>query len=163
MATAGHCPNHLSYYWFTGNGPFSMGYARPSYSGYADLQWHTTSAQPIEPIFHASPTSARPQQGKGQGAVGQFLCHFGQTSGYSCATVRTITYKPYNTDMCGFASSCKPVYSRTSECTSAGGDSGGPWFYGNTPHGVHSGHHNGECIFTRVWYLNQLDLTLLQG
>lgn len=166
MTTAGHCNNTQSYFWFSGGGPFSMSFVAQSGSGYADLQWHTTSAQPIAPLFHVSSTTARPQQGQGVGAIGQFLCHFGMTSGYDCATVQSITYQPSNTDLCGYATSCMPVYSVTYPgCISEGGDSGGPWFSGNTPHGIHSGRlpSTEQCIFSRVYYFNQLALSLLQG
>lgn len=162
-ATAGHCQSSQPYYWWAGDGPFAATYRGQSTSGYVDLQWHTTTVQAIEPLFHASTTSAREQQSRGIGQEGQYLCHFGRTTGYSCANVASIVYKPSNTDLCGYASSCQPVYSLTeSNCTSELGDSGGPWFIGNAAHGIHSGHRDGGtiCIFSRTYYLNQLALSL---
>lgn len=87
MTTAGHCPDTQDYYWFSGGGPFSTTFQGESHSGYADLQWMTTSAQPIEPIFHASPTDARYQTARGVGQVGQPVCHYGKTTGHSCTVV----------------------------------------------------------------------------
>lgn len=167
MATAGHCSLPQPYYWFSGGGPFSTVFRGKGTSGHADLQWLSTTAQGVEALFHTSPTNARPQVGRGVGQVGQYLCHFGRTTGYSCTTVSSITYKPNNTALCGGATSCKSVFSLTqSGCTSAAGDSGGPWFIVYEPHGVHSGRNTStnQCLFSRVYYLNhQLGVTLLQG
>lgn len=130
-------------------------------SATADLQWHTTTAQAIEPLFHAdSTTTARPQQGVG--AVGQYFCRRGKTSGYACTTVESITYRPVDDGACP-GTTCAAVFSLTSGAAVAAGDSGGPWFIGSVPHGTTKGYVGSKSIYTRVRYLNTLGLSLLQG
>ena len=163
MLTAGHCSNAQSYYCFSGNGPFAMTFVSEVRSATADLQWHTTTAQAIEPLFHAdSTTTARPQQGVGVGAVGQCVCRRGKTSGYACTTVESITCRPVYDGACP-GTTCAAVFSLTSGAAVAAGDSGGPWFIGNVSHGTTKGYVGSKSIYTRVWYLNTLGLSLLQG
>lgn len=164
MLTAGHCKNAQHYYWFSGGGPFAMSFKSEVRSDRADLQWHTTTAQGIEALFHANSTvTARPQQGVGVGLVDQSVCRRGKVTGYACTTVTSITYKPVYENACP-GTTCKPVFSLTAGAGVQQGDSGGPWFLGNTPHGITKGVVGGvRSIYTRVYYLNQLNVTLLQG
>lgn len=161
MLTAGHCGNAQSYYWFSGGGPFPMGFVTERRWSNADVQWHTTSAQGIEALFHAESTStARPQIGKGVGEAGQYLCKRGKTSGYDCGYVTSITYRPTYANACP-GTSCQAVFSYA-EVPQAVGDSGGSWFIGNRPHGIHKGGTGNRSIFTRVWYLNTMNVDVYQ-
>lgn len=163
MLSAGHCSNSQSYWWFSGPGPFSMSFLSERWQNNADIQWHTTSAQGIEPLFHAdSTTTARAQIGVGVGLVGQYLCRRGTVSGYACTTVTSITYAPAYDGACP-GTTCLAVFSLTSGAGPSQGDSGGPWFIGNEPHGITKGFAGSQAIFTRVWYLNTMGVTLMQG
>jgi hypothetical protein len=164
MTTAGHCGDYQPYRWFSDATTwFATGFQAEVRSSVADLQWHTTSAQPIEALFHAdSTTTARAQIGQGVGAVGQSVCRRGRTTGYDCTHVTSINYAPLFDEACPGVT-CSPVFSLTDGAATQPGDSGGPWFLGNTPHGITMGHVGSSSFYTRVWYLNQLGLTLLQG
>lgn len=59
----------------------------------------------------------------------QKLCKYGRTSGLTCDTVHDRT-------------TCRDAYCNLIAMDhryAAGGDSGGPWFWGGTAYGVHSG------------------------
>lgn len=61
--------------------------------------------------------------------VGQTLCKYGKTTGYTCDT----TY---------LDNQCRDTYCDMMTLVSrkaSGGDSGGPWFWSTTAYGVHSG------------------------
>ncbi|NNH07180.1 trypsin-like serine protease [Cellulomonas fimi] len=70
----------------------------------------------------------------GDAVVGGAVCKFGLTSGFSCDTVES---KGNCTTYSGFPTFCGLF--RTVNENASPGDSGGPWFYGNKAHGVHSG------------------------
>jgi hypothetical protein len=52
------------------------------------------------------------------------------------------------------------TFIRVEEVNCAGGDSGGPWFFGNLAYGTHSGGNElgGTCIFMAINYLNGIDV-----
>lgn len=65
-------------------------------------------------------------------SAGEVLCHFGRDTGASCDEVRVLT-------------SCRDDYCNLvdMDVRKAGeGDSGGPWYYGSTAYGIHSGRHS---------------------
>ena len=67
-------------------------------------------------------------------SVGQVVCKWGRYSGYGCGTVaftnRCYTYSGEGT-FCGLVAIGSSI--------TLGGDSGGPWFFGNTATGGHTG------------------------
>lgn len=87
--------------------------------------------------------------------VGMAICKFGKTTGKDCTTVRdTFTCR---------GSYCNLV--STKDYVTEGGDSGGPWSYGTTVYGVHSGYHTSVFFrrsqFTPVYNtLSQLGVTI---
>lgn len=63
---------------------------------------------------------------------GNQVCHYGVTSGYSCGFIRA-------NDVCltvDGESGCP--YIEVSGANHAGGDSGGPWFFGSSAYGIHT-------------------------
>ncbi|MGI5146764.1 hypothetical protein ACQEVC_10325 [Plantactinospora sp. CA-294935] len=95
----------------------------------------------------------------GNAPINSAVCHWGRTSGYRCShvadtdTCRTLSGHRY----CGL--------DVTDDDVSAGGDSGGPWFFGNTARGGHSGASDGVAsYFTRIGRVRvHLDATVLQN
>ncbi|MDW5327882.1 hypothetical protein [Plantactinospora sp. KLBMP9567] len=92
----------------------------------------------------------------GNAPMGSVVCHWGRNSGYRCSNVadacRTLSGHRY----CGL--------DVTREDVSTGGDSGGPWFLGNTARGGHSGASEGVAsYFTRISRVRaRLDATVPQ-
>jgi hypothetical protein len=124
LITAGHCPNSQTY--LTGGSvPLSFRTASAS----RDVQWHSSStAAPAQ--FFVGPSSLRNVTGKANPVVGQTLCKYGKTTGYTCDS----TY---------IDNQCRDTYCDMMTMVNrqaSGGDSGGPWFWSNTAYGVHSGY-----------------------
>lgn len=61
----------------------------------------------------------------------------GGNSGYSCTTIKPKAYKPlfFNDP----SRSRTAHYVLTDEVVIEGGDSGGPWFFGSSAYGIHTG------------------------
>lgn len=128
MSTAAHCPNNFKSkqdgtpYTFVGEIPFAQS---------NDLQWNSTTAN-ITNKFYVGPTTTRTLTGRrtlSATRVGDSVCHYGNSTGYSCGTVRGVgvivpEYDP-NTGAPLFPGSFW-VDVNTSTC--GGSDSGGPVF-----------------------------------
>jgi hypothetical protein len=75
------------------------------------------------------------------------VCHQGTTSGHSCGWVTSLIYSP---SWVPNGSQFVQVESPTLNVLV--GDSGGPWFYGNSAYGIHTGGYNGLGT-PQVWGL----------
>lgn len=148
--TAGHCPGTGSYDG-TANAFFSPYiysiYTGPG-SGGGDFRWNhskyllsgTTNIGSSRRTFTSHATAS----------VGASICGYGKSTGYKCQTV----------EACGLSSSSTvpdngATYSvgglcRTVDQVTAGGDSGGPWFFGNTAYGIHHGSNSLGSYFSLV-------------
>lgn len=75
---------------------------------------------------------------------GDYLCHFGTSSGYSCGTVVSTNFDP-SYDACGWWLGCDNRWVKVEGPTlkACGGDSGGPWFQLRTAYGIMSGTNKG--------------------
>jgi hypothetical protein len=107
--------------------------------------------------------------------VGDYVCHWGATSGRSCGTIQTIHGDPG--DICGkFKDGCGKF--KDGDCAavwvevSGGdfvcppGDSGGPVFSGSTAYGTVA--YAQDAIYTPCWFmstggLGTMGLELLAG
>lgn len=73
--------------------------------------------------------------------AGEWLCHYGESSGYSCAEVELTNFAPPGA-LCGGACAPTWVTVRTHDCRS--GDSGGPVFSGDIAFGITKGGSGGN-------------------
>lgn len=126
-----------------------------------DFQWFS-SAFAEEPIFwsgvgYRNVTGTQPRLEM----PGEYVCHYGIQTGYSCGYVDTVHYAVPNNYCNGQA--CQAVWGKASggfRCWP--GDSGGPFFLGTVAWGVYSGQSSdgpetGECyhiIFMTIGGLN---------
>jgi hypothetical protein len=151
ITTAAHCPDQLTYI-------DQDGYSSPTLpmigswgSGYRDVQINGSAESP-DPLFYAN---------RGAGALrrvdtwrsvastraGDFVCHYGETSGYSCATVELTDYAPPGA-LCG--GPCSPTWVTVGGPSCMQGDSGGPVFSGDVAFGLAKGINrddSGRCLF----------------
>ena len=72
---------------------------------------------------------------------GEWLCHYGESSGYSCAEVELTNFAPPGA-LCGGACAPTWVTVRTHDCRS--GDSGAPVFAGDIAFGITKGGSGGS-------------------
>jgi streptogrisin C len=150
ITTAAHCVDELSY-----RGP--QGVTEPlSFVGqwgwgYRDVQINA-AASPLPPTFFADAarTRLRPvtgQRSRASTRAGDYVCHRGERTGYSCALVELTDFAPAG-DLCGGA--CLPTWVTVAGPTCKGGDSGSPVFSGTTALGILKGgsyRGDGSCAF----------------
>jgi streptogrisin C len=116
-----------------------------------DVQIHV-APEAMPPLFAAGTGVAelrRLASWRNRAAVraGDFVCHQGVTSGYSCAEVAMPDYAPPG-DLC--AGPCPATWVAVEGPTCAHGDSGGPVFLGETAFGLVKGgsyRADGGCLY----------------
>ena len=173
ITTAGHCDDNLSY-----NGT-SLNMEDEHYNGRLDLQYHTSSFNETALVYDGT-NNRLVQDTRGSHSVGQYVCKYGNESGYSCGNVTDIGYRP------DISSDCEPspcdwddnwvrVRSVGNDDMCTRGDSGGPFFDGNTAVGTMafckarsfwfddtSGQNDDDdAIYMRIGYFDDMDLTVL--
>ena len=157
VVTAAHCPDLLTYTepdGATAELPFvgQWGWS------FQDVQVNTAPAMP-DPIFYADAKkqAARvpaAQRARASTRAGDFVCHRGERTGYSCGEVELTDYAPPG-DLCG--GPCAPDWVTVGGADCGGGDSGGPIFSGDVAFGIMKGgtwDRAGKC---RFYYYMSLD------
>lgn len=175
VLTAAHCGDSQTYYEFGTGTSYAMTYVAGRLDADHDIQWHTTTHGEYPEFYADLTTSARILTGRryrSSTAVGNTVCHRGKTTGYSCGQVASTTHQPTYSGACG-TQTCNAVYIRVSgsELACYSGDSGGPWFNGQTAFGImksasFSGTAKGQCnygVYMSTDYVSGLGVTLLYG
>lgn len=156
MTTAGHCPDQQSY----------QGKALPFQgqitAGSVDLQFHLSlpnySSVPLMYIGSSTRTVTGTKSRANQ-AAGSLVCKYGVNTKYTCGYIANTTTRPI-----GYLTNPNATFVRVSasgvvQCRE--GDSGGPWFNGNTAYGITSGYTGDDCVYMAVDYYNDMELTVL--
>ena len=132
VVTANHCPESLR--WGTANvlDPASRFAAHST----GDAQWHKSNTT-VDPTFRYDWSKFRPVWALPTPTVGLAVCRFGGVTGTGtgCAKVKSVGQTGTAPDGTVYGSL---VFSDR-DTGSTGGDSGGPWYYGNNIYGVHQG------------------------
>ena len=151
ITTAAHCPDQLTYVDRDNVTSPTLPMIGSWGLGYRDVQINGSAESP-DPLFYAD---------RGAGALrsvetwrtvastraGDFVCHYGESSGYSCATVELTDYAPPG-DLCG--GPCSPTWVTVAGPSCIPGDSGGPVFSGDVAFGIAKGVNrtdSGRCEF----------------
>lgn len=150
VATAAHCLDQMSFV-APDHSEVPLNFVGQWGWGYHDVQIGTV-AEPLAGLFYAdtAKTIERPVTGmrtRDQTRAGDFVCHRGERTGYSCALVELTDFAPAG-DLCGGA--CLPTWVTVSGPTCKGGDSGSPVFSGTTALGILKGatyRPDGSCAF----------------
>ncbi len=117
ITTAGHCPDTLSY---NGN---TLPWVDGTGGGVVDIQWHTAPGLTVRNLIFDG-GGQRPinyLNFRATTFVGATVCKYGKTTGFGCGTVLDTEYNGSNIRV---------------DIPGAPGDSGGPWFLGNTAYGT---------------------------
>jgi hypothetical protein len=159
VVTAAHCPDALSY---VGKRPsdgsrqeWPLDFVGQWGWGYQDVQVNVAPVSAparFAPLFYAdtAKTLARPVttwRYRTSTRAGDFVCHRGERTGYSCAVVAMVDFAPAG-DLCGGA--CLPTWVAVEGPTCQGGDSGAPVFEGTIALGIVKGgtyRRDGSCLF----------------
>lgn len=151
MSTAAHCPDELTYHDPQG-GQTLLSFVNGWGWGYQDVQINA-SPVPLEPLFYANPKDGSLRtletwRNRTSTRAGDYVCHYGIKTGYSCAEVEMIDFAPPR-DLC--AGPCQPEWITVAGPKCGSGDSGGPVFNGNVAFGILKGAEfatkNGKCHF----------------
>ena len=150
ITTAAHCVDALSYKDSSGQ-RVALPFVAQWGWGYRDVQINA-SPEPLAPTFFADTAKTRVRAVTGQRSrtstrAGDFVCHRGERTGYSCALVQLTDFAPAG-DLCGGA--CLPTWVTVAGPTCKGGDSGAPVFTGTTALGIVKGasyRPDGSCAF----------------
>jgi hypothetical protein len=149
IATAAHCPDEVEYRDADGS-TIALPFAGQWGARTQDVQ---VNLGPVDqPLFHAdrgdgSLRRLAAARSRLSTRAGEWLCHYGESSGYSCAEVELVHFAPPG-QLCGGACAPTWVTVRTNDCRS--GDSGGPVFSGDIAFGITkggSGGRNSRCNF----------------
>ncbi len=139
ITTAGHCGNSATYYWSSSTQSWSAQLLGERWDADQDAQWHSTAL--TEPPQFFDGTGYRTVYGYigRTNQAGDWVCHYGLRTGWSCGYVQSVNYDPGDT-YCN-SGPCDPVWvtvsSSSLECYF--GDSGGPVFLGGSAYGLYSG------------------------
>lgn len=147
IATAGHCTNSLTHENQNGDPEYAATLQGSDYRGtWGDFQWHTTTdSEPDD--FYYDEGLVRDVTGRAYAVENQTVCRFGVVTKAECDTVD-------DTSVCSTVDgyeSCHLVKMDHDEAE--GGDSGGPWYYGNTAYGFHKG-----SVSCGLLYLSSCDV-----
>ncbi|MBB5711563.1 S1 family peptidase [Sphingomonas xinjiangensis] len=150
ITTAAHCLDDMTYY-APDRSTLPLSFVGQWGWGYHDVQIFAGAA-PERPLIYSDTarTVERPverQVSRPSTRAGDFICHRGESSGYSCAEVELVDFAPAG-DLCGGA--CLPTWVAVAGPTCKGGDSGGPVFSGTTAYGIVKGasyRKDGSCAF----------------
>jgi hypothetical protein len=151
ITTAAHCPDQLTYVDVDGTTSPTLPMIGSWGLGYRDVQING-SANSAEPLFYANRAAGSLRQVDTWRSVastraGEFVCHYGESSGYSCATVELTDYAPPG-ELCG--GPCSPTWVTVRGPSCIPGDSGGPVFSGDVAFGIAKGINRtdlGQCEF----------------
>lgn len=150
IATAAHCPDAIAYS-DAARHETPLAFVGQWGWGYQDVQINASNV-PLPPLFFADTAKTQSRVVEGQHGVadtiaGDFICHRGERTGYSCATVELTDFAPAG-DLCGGA--CTPSWITVAGPHCGGGDSGAPVFLGSTAYGIVKGgsyRGDGSCAF----------------
>jgi streptogrisin C len=150
IATAAHCPDELTY--VDRDGTYTpLPFAGQWGLAYRDVQINL-SPDASEPLFYANRGAGSLRRlatwrNRDSTRAGDFVCHYGESSGYSCAEVALTDYAPPDA-LCG--GPCEPTWVTVKGPTCVPGDSGGPVFSGAVAFGIAKGVNrsaSGGCNF----------------
>lgn len=128
ISTSAHCSNDQSP--LQGS---TLTFQAAHEGNWGDIQWHTSATIEADDFYGGSGstnlTDLRDVSGRGNAVEGQSLCRNGKTTYKHCDTVYQLNHCAG--DVCHLTAMTHDY--------AEGGDSGGPWYYGNTAYGIHRG------------------------
>jgi streptogrisin C len=150
ITTAAHCPDELTYM-DRDDTSVTLPMIGSWGAAYRDVQINGSPDSP-EPLFYSNRGAGTLRRlvswrNAASTRAGDFVCHYGESSGYSCATVELTDYAPPG-ELCG--GPCSPTWVTVKGPNCIAGDSGGPVFSGAVAFGIAKGVNralSGQCLF----------------
>jgi len=150
ITTAAHCPDELTYVDPDGT-KVTLPMIGSWGAAYRDVQINGSPSSP-EPLFYSNRGAGSLRRlvswrNVASTRAGDFVCHYGESSGYSCSIVELTDYAPPG-ELCG--GPCSPTWVTVKGPSCLAGDSGGPVFSGGVALGIAKGVNrasSGPCLF----------------
>ena len=157
IATAAHCPDQLVFRDPAG-AAIPLAFVGQWGARTQDVQVNLSPLSP-QPLFYADRRQGALRTLSGARSrlstrAGEWLCHYGESSGYSCAEVELTNFAPPGS-LCGGACAPTWVTVRTNDCRS--GDSGGPVFSGTVAFGITKGGSGGRTTRCNFYFYMSTD------
>ena len=157
ITTAAHCPDQLTYTNDEGSS-VTLPMIGSWGAAYRDVQINGTSDAP-QPSFYSDRSDGSLREVEtwrslASTRAGEFVCHYGESSGYSCATVELTDYSPPG-ELCG--GPCSPTWVTVKGPSCIPGDSGGPVFSGDVAFGIAKGINRDEAGRCEFYYYMSTD------
>lgn len=150
LTTAAHCADAMTYSDPRG-GTVPLDFLGQWGWGYQDVQIGLSATPPAPTLYDDTARMfERPvlaQRSRAATRAGDFVCHRGERTGYSCSLVQLTDFAPAG-DLCG--GPCLPTWVAVAGPKCQGGDSGAPVFLGGTAFGMVKGgsyRPDGSCAF----------------
>lgn len=156
ISSAAHCPNNL--YYTKSFLPFQG----ECYYGSHDVQWHTDGFHTAQPRVKVGSGTRDIYwvTGRNSQAIGAYVCKQGITTGYNCGSIIS---KNINPSYIPSGNATFILVDGGSTSLVLPGDSGGPWFSGNSAFGITSGFQGKRGIYTAINYLSCLNVSVLKA
>lgn len=150
ISTAAHCSNSTVYE----DVFISLTFQSERFRDHYDVQWHTArcSDTMLNQIFDGTANrTINAAVGRNAQAIGAFVCKHGEATGATCGTIDGKSVRPIAIPSADATFICV----RNDNVTiSSGGDSGAPWFAGNSAYGIHSGGNgSNQAVYMAVDYM----------
>ena len=149
ITTAAHCPDDLTYVDRDGS-TVDLPMIGSWGAAYRDVQINGSANSP-DPYFYSNRGAGTLRRvvtwrNEASTRAGDFVCHYGESSGYSCSVVELTDYAPPG-DLCG--GPCSPTWVTVRGPSCVPGDSGGPVFSGEVAFGIAKGvnREGDRCLF----------------
>lgn len=153
ITTTAHCGSRSSY-----DGARLAGRKATSHAG-GDVMSFTASGGRMTNSVRYDWGKSRAIRRVGDPVVGNVVCHFGITTGHSCAEVKKVRQSVYFSRL-GYSVGQLVIVDKN---VSKNGDSGGPWFWSDKAHGIHMGTCGGKSCFTRIGALSSIGTAIYLG
>lgn len=168
VITAGHCDNTM-FDTFTGTG-LPLIFKGEKYGGNYEVQWHTLAGYtPVNKIqWWKGSSSTRvitAATGRSNQAINAYVCKYGITTYYSCGFIADknylLTYPDQWKPPVPFTATFIRVTSGNTNPLATEGDSGGPWYIGNTAYGITLSGFNTNAVYMAINYVSGLNVSVL--
>ncbi|HEX2095337.1 MAG TPA: hypothetical protein VHG28_23275 [Longimicrobiaceae bacterium] len=155
ITTAGHCSNTVSY-----NGT-ALPFQSEAHGTYYDVQWHTAPGFTVRNLLYdgLGTRSITATWGRTSQNVGDYVCHYGKTTGYGCGT---IVDKSYTRSTVPNSTATWIRVHEDGVDLSSPGDSGGPWFLSNYAYGIMGCEINTtDACYMAINYISGISVSVL--
>lgn len=156
VTTAAHCSNTQSY------GSTNLPFQSAAQGGQYDVQWHTAPGLTVRNLmndgtYYRLVYGTKPRNSQ---MINEYVCKFGMTTLAGCGYITNKNYMPPCKDGYCYTSTFIYVH-RDGVDLSEPGDSGGPWFSGNTAYGIMKGQNGNDAFYMAIDYISFLGLSVL--